>query len=324
MCHPDLTHTEPAMIRDAFDFSDMENSADLAPWTTGDTALPPAGPADLMARGVAALHAAPVVTPMYRERCAACGGSGVWRGGFSRHGGQCFKCKGKGFKEFKTSAASRAKSKAAGAKKREADRQNIANMYAEFCEANPRIAAWWTNTDFEFAISLREACQKYGMLTERQLAAATRCVESLEAKRAEREQAAASAPTVNVATILASLVRAREAGIRWPKLRMGSEDVALIFSLAGENSRNPGAVYVKRDHDDVYLGKVVGTQFHASRDCTPSQSADVANVMADPAAAAVAYGKRFGVCSCCGRDLTNAESIERGIGPICFEKYFGG
>jgi hypothetical protein len=35
----------------------------------------------------------------------------------------------------------------------------------------------------------------------------------------------------------------------------------------------------------------------------------------------VAYGKRTGACSCCGRELTNGESIDRGIGPICAEKY---
>ena len=42
----------------------------------------------------------------------------------------------------------------------------------------------------------------------------------------------------------------------------------------------------------------------------------------DPEAAAVLYGKASGNCSICGRDLTDPESIERGIGPICAGKYF--
>jgi len=42
----------------------------------------------------------------------------------------------------------------------------------------------------------------------------------------------------------------------------------------------------------------------------------------DPEAAAVLYGKASGNCSICGRDLTDPESIERGIGPICAAKYF--
>lgn len=32
---------------------------------------------------------------------------------------------------------------------------------------------------------------------------------------------------------------------------------------------------------------------------------------------AVAFGKQFGFCCVCGRLLTNALSIELGIGPIC-------
>ena len=45
-------------------------------------------------------------------------------------------------------------------------------------------------------------------------------------------------------------------------------------------------------------------------------------IEADPERAAVLYGKASGNCSICGRDLTDPESIERGIGPICAGKYF--
>lgn len=34
----------------------------------------------------------------------------------------------------------------------------------------------------------------------------------------------------------------------------------------------------------------------------------------------LAYGKQLGACGHCGRTLTNPESIERGIGPVCFTK----
>ena len=33
--------------------------------------------------------------------------------------------------------------------------------------------------------------------------------------------------------------------------------------------------------------------------------------------AAEDYGRQWGVCCVCGAVLTNPESIERGIGPIC-------
>jgi hypothetical protein len=37
---------------------------------------------------------------------------------------------------------------------------------------------------------------------------------------------------------------------------------------------------------------------------------------------AQAFGKLYGWCCCCGRRLTNEESIELGIGPICRSKWF--
>lgn len=34
-----------------------------------------------------------------------------------------------------------------------------------------------------------------------------------------------------------------------------------------------------------------------------------------------AYGRRTGVCGCCGRTLTDPKSIAAGIGPICASRY---
>jgi hypothetical protein len=44
-------------------------------------------------------------------------------------------------------------------------------------------------------------------------------------------------------------------------------------------------------------------------------------IEADPEAAAVLHGKASGRCAVCSRDLTDPESIERGIGPICAGKF---
>ncbi len=45
---------------------------------------------------------------------------------------------------------------------------------------------------------------------------------------------------------------------------------------------------------------------------------------ADPVRAITEHGLRTGHCGCCGRELTDQESIARGIGPICAEKLGGG
>lgn len=47
-------------------------------------------------------------------------------------------------------------------------------------------------------------------------------------------------------------------------------------------------------------------------------------LIADPMAAVVRYGRELGVCGVCGLALTNAESREAGIGPVCRRKLEGG
>jgi hypothetical protein len=68
-----------------------------------------------------------------------------------------------------------------------------------------------------------------------------------------------------------------------------------------------------------YLGKV-------TRQTLDSRlSDDIKEVLisasTDPLTAAIQYGKVSGECSCCGRELTDPQSIERGIGPICATKF---
>jgi hypothetical protein len=93
-----------------------------------------------------------------------------------------------------------------------------------------------------------------------------------------------------------------------------------VFSPAGANSANAGAVYVKGERD-AYLGKVLGGRFQRSRDCSDEQALDIVEIAGDPKSAAIAHGKKFGKCSVCARDLSDPESVERGIGPVCADRY---
>lgn len=43
-------------------------------------------------------------------------------------------------------------------------------------------------------------------------------------------------------------------------------------------------------------------------------------IAADPEEASLLYGKESGVCGVCSSPLTNAESLKRGIGPVCASK----
>lgn len=47
----------------------------------------------------------------------------------------------------------------------------------------------------------------------------------------------------------------------------------------------------------------------------------LALVAGNPAEYATAYGREFGTCGVCGRELTDPDSITRGIGPVCAGRY---
>jgi hypothetical protein len=104
-------------------------------------------------------------------------------------------------------------------------------------------------------------------------------------------------------------------GLRTPRISLGG----LVFKPAKATGANPGAIYVT-EHGE-YLGKVLGGKFLRVRSCPEGAADKVAEMILDPKATAEAYGLRSGNCAICSRLLTNKESLDRGIGPICAEKF---
>ena len=68
-----------------------------------------------------------------------------------------------------------------------------------------------------------------------------------------------------------------------------------------------------------YLGKVTLAGCDSRLSDTVKDT--IMAAASDPLSAAIKYGKVSGECSCCGRELTDPNSIERGIGPICVTKF---
>lgn len=258
----------------------------------------------------------------FEETCPSCRGTGQFRSYSGRIIGQCFKCKGAGKLRFKTAPEQRAKARdAADTKRREAIRTAHTNAN-EWLEANPDEAKWLRDSKargFEFAVAMDEALFKFGHFTPKQEAAVRNATaKSLERQAqwaAEREAREANKADVDIGRIATAFTTAKQNGLKFPKLRLAD----FTFSLASAAGRNAGSIYVK--DGETYLGKITDGKFTRSRDCTAETEASILAVCADPEAAAVAYGQRTGQCSCCGRELTNAESIARSIGPICAEKW---
>lgn len=286
-------------------FADMDEIITEADWVAGVDA-----PED---------HAAPLT---FWENCPKCRGTGTYYGR-SRFGQRCFQCKGAKGWNRKTSpeARQRAAANREAAKVRKGDA-----ALAAFAVEHPEAAAWIADRapSFGFALSMQEAVRKWGHLTPGQLAAVERMIvgdrERAERKAREAEEraaAVASAPEVTVAKIEDAFASAKSKGIKYPKLRLAS----FKFSPAPMTGRNAGAIYVKRVSDGEYLGKIAGGKFVKGYSCEAVEADEVVKAASDPMAAAVAYGKQYGSCSCCGRELSNQASIDLGIGPICAGKY---
>lgn len=161
----------------------------------------------------------------------------------------------------------------------------------------------------DFAFSLDKQLLRTGTLSEKQVAAVTGILS---------RQSAATAVAVEVGSVAKmqeAFASAIESGLKRPKMRLSG----FVLKLAPATGRNKGAIYVTSS--DEYLGKIADGVFTPARDCDAAKQAEIVALCADPLAAAVAYGQQTGQCACCGRELTDPESISRGIGPICQERY---
>ena len=247
----------------------------------------------------------------HKERCPKCrNGRFISYGG--RDLGECRACKGAGFKYFVHSAEERARVRA----QVETRKQNKQVEALEAFKAeHPAVWAWMNGNEFEFAQSMVQAVRKYGRLTEGQLAACERCIAGREKAKAASVARVENAPTIDMDKLEAAFGTAKASGLRRIKVRFAGLEV----SEAGPNSKNPGALYVKADGE--YVGKITSGRFLCTRECSDATKDRVVATMADPRAAAIAYGKETGSCSCCGRELSNPESIALGIGPICARKF---
>ena len=253
-------------------------------------------------------------TTLYKEPCKKCGGSGKFVGYTGYSLGNCFTCKGVGFHEFKTSPQYRENARTTTAARKESNKQAMIDAYAA---QYPAEVVWLglNSPKFEFAHSLCVALSKFGSLTEKQLAAVQKCMARDSERNVERAARVEAAPAVDITKIEVSFSNAMAKGIKRPKLRLAD----FHFSPAPVTGNNAGAIYVKSG--ETYLGKIAGGKLFKSRECDDQTAGSILAAAADPEAAAVAYGRRFGQCAICARELTNHESIDRGIGPICAEKF---
>lgn len=114
--------------------------------------------------------------------------------------------------------------------------------------------------------------------------------------------------------------------LRTAKLKGAKPSIRLDgfkFTLADKDSTG-STIYV-RSEDNEYLGKWVGGRFTSYSQMTLEELNHLEKVMGQDEEglldATIRYARQTGICGCCGRTLTNKDSIKLGIGPICADKF---
>jgi hypothetical protein len=274
---------------------------------------------------------------MFAEGCPKCRGTGRFVSWSGRVLGNCFACKGKGSNSFRTSPEARAKGRDRAAAKAVSKAQQIKIDAQAWQVANPAEFKWLTdaslrnfqkNGTFTFPGDLLTALRQYGSLTSGQLAAVQKLMVRDSERRADREARQANAPAIDVskienafATAVDKAKRKGQKGVFKKPLRLRSTSaIDVLFSVGSAGSQWEGMVFAKTP-DGKKLGFVKDGKFKARFECTPVEQAAVLDCAGNPEIAAVAYGKAWSTCAVCGLLLTNDESIARGIGPICAERF---
>ena len=247
-------------------------------------------------------------TPEFTEQCPKCRGTGRFTSWSGRQLGECYTCKGRGQRSFKSSPAQRGQA-------REARAALPVRRWEAFVQVYGPEAAWIIQKapTFAFAASMKVAAEKYGDLTENQLAAVRNCM-ARETQKTVTTPARSEA--VDASKIVEAIGKGKEAGLIWITLRFDG-------IVIKEAKKFPGTLYVlhatKTDGTGKkrYLGKIPGGRCLPAGACTPEDQARVVLIASDPASAAKVYGNLTNKCCVCGRGLTNRQSVEEGIGPIC-------
>lgn len=73
----------------------------------------------------------------------------------------------------------------------------------------------------------------------------------------------------------------------------------------------------------VFVDQLVGSQGDWAKYPVKGQNKDqvLRSLASDPHGHALAFSREHGVCACCGSPLSDADSIARGFGPVCAQRF---
>jgi ribosomal protein L16/L10AE len=180
--------------------------------------------------------------------------------------------------------------------------------------ANEPVPAKWTdeNSDLmeflknstwsDFFQSLHRYALQHGRLTEKQEAAARRGMAKCMAREAERKAQVVPESNLDISPLSGYYA-------------VPDGDTRLKILVQHGQGKWQGWIFVK-DGAVYGEGNRLGVQKPGQK-YSGKVTQQISEILADPIAAQIAYGKITGTCGACGRHLEDEKSIEMGIGPIC-------
>lgn len=297
--------------RDGTDFSDL--NADLDTERTAEEVASGEGPGASF-QAFYGDHAAPT-----GEICPKCKGKGRFivsggYGGMPRDLGPCFPCGGSGSvtPEKAKSMRARVKGKQTQANNEQARRDALNAKVAAFSEKNRELLTYCTRVLNDFTANCMYKLATTGEMTPPQVAAIRRSLEQKADRDREQARHVAETAPAGAGLDLSKVPAGRYA------VPSGDTRLKVLIRKPAASEKWAGFVFVS---DAAQYGQRQKYGMQAPGKTYNGKIEDeLRAIAADPKAAAVAYGKLTGTCSICGRPLENAESVERGIGPICAKK----
>lgn len=115
--------------------------------------------------------------------------------------------------------------------------------------------------------------------------------------------------------------------LKTPRIFLPYNGKEFVLSVAGAQARQPGTINVVSrgsfDSRDWYGRISLEGNWEPSaigKTCAELEPM-LTELASNPLETMKIYGRKFGNCCLCGRELTNPVSISNGIGPICAEKF---
>lgn len=113
--------------------------------------------------------------------------------------------------------------------------------------------------------------------------------------------------------------------VKYPKIRLSIDNIDLVLSVAGANSKHPGTINVTDDGSygsTSWYGRIDRHgNFNKSSCCSGPIVRVLKRFAANPTAIAHEHGHTTGYCCFCARNLTDERSVSVGYGPVCADRY---